>query len=253
MCTLALYFRLLDEHPLIVAANRDEHYERPSEPPTLWKADPAIVAGKDLLAGGTWLGVNEYGLLVGILNRRVNREQDPVRSTRSRGLLCLDLLKLKTAAEAHGFLQARVERYQPFTVVFADSSQAWLAYNLWREIKADRLNEGLHVLSNTGNADTRSEKINRAYRKFARLVDELKSRHSSGWPELFAKVLEDHNLGDGFQDPRDAICVHTDSSGTVSSSIVVYSRAGRRFQTFYCPGPPCQNSFGESPPLGVIS
>jgi uncharacterized protein with NRDE domain len=243
---------MLDEHPLIVAANRDEHYERPSEPPTLWKAGPAIVAGKDLLAGGTWLGVNEYGLLVGILNRRLNGQQDPVRSTRSRGLLCLDLLKLKTAAEAHGFVQAREERYQPFTVVFADSSQAWLAYNLRQEIKTDRLNEGLHVLSNTGNADPRSEKINRAYRQFAHLVDELKSRHSSGWPQLFVKVLEDHSLGDGSQDPRDAICVHTEASGTVSSSIVVYSRSGRRFQTFYCPGPPCQNSFGECLPLGVI-
>jgi uncharacterized protein with NRDE domain len=253
VCTLALYFRVLEEYPLIVAANRDEHYDRLSEPPTLLTTDPAIVAGKDLLAGGTWLGVNEYGLLVGILNRRPDGEQDPLSNTRSRGLLCLDLLKRKTAAQALGFVQGREERYQPFTVVFADSSQVWLAYNLQREIKTHRLNEGLHVLSNTGNVDTRSEKINRAYRQFAHLVDELRSHDPSGWPQLFSKVLKDHTLGNGSKDPRDAICVHTEISGTVSSSIVIYSRSDRRFQTFYCPGPPCQHSFGECPPLSVVS
>jgi uncharacterized protein with NRDE domain len=253
VCTLALYFRVLDDYPLIVAANRDEHYDRPSQTPTLLTTDPAIVAGKDLLAGGTWLGMNECGVLVGILNRRLNGERDPSSKSRSRGLLCLDLLRLKTAVEALGFMQALEEHYQPFTVVFADLSQVWLAYNLQREIKTLRLNEGLHVLSNTGDVDTRSEKINRAYRQFAQLIDDLRLNDPSAWPQLFAKVLKDHSLGNGSEDPRDAICVHTEISGTVSSSLVVYSRSERRFQTFHCAGAPCQHSFGECPPLSVVS
>ena len=84
---------MVDRYPVIIAANRDEHYDRPSAPPALWSTRPKILAGKDLLAGGTWLGVNEHGLLVGILNRRSNSEPDPLTQTRSRGLLCLDLLE----------------------------------------------------------------------------------------------------------------------------------------------------------------
>jgi uncharacterized protein with NRDE domain len=70
MCTLALYFKVFTGYSVVVAANRDEHYERPSAPPSIIGGSPTIVAGRDLRAGGTWLGINEYGLLVGILNRR---------------------------------------------------------------------------------------------------------------------------------------------------------------------------------------
>ena len=118
MCTLALYFTSFDDYPLVVAANRDEHYDRPSAPPALLNADPAILAGRDLRAGGTWLGVvNEHGLLAGILNRRADGETEPRPGTRSRGLLCLDVLALKTAADARGFVESRTDDYQPFTLL----------------------------------------------------------------------------------------------------------------------------------------
>src|SRR5215475_15184669 len=125
MCTLALYFRKVDHCPVIVAANRDERYDRPSASPAIWSTNPKILAGKDLLAGGTWLGVNEHGLLVGILNRRSSGGPDPINKTRSRGLFCLDLLSLKSAANAHAFVDRHQEHYQPFTVVFVDPSEAW--------------------------------------------------------------------------------------------------------------------------------
>jgi uncharacterized protein with NRDE domain len=127
---LALYFNVFAEHPIIVAANRDEHYDRSSAPPNLIGRNPAIVAGKDLVAGGTWLGVNEHGLSVGILNRRVTQEQKPA-NFRSRGLLCLDLLGLKSAACAEAYLhEPQKSVYQPFTLVFADGAQAWTAANV---------------------------------------------------------------------------------------------------------------------------
>src|SRR5436309_15463583 len=113
----ALYLRRLDKCPLIVAANRDEHYDRASAAPGLYGSNPAIFAGKDLLAGGTWLGVNEYGLLVGILNRRLTSEQAVPTNTRSRGLFCLDLLALQSAADAREFVRVHQANYQPFTVV----------------------------------------------------------------------------------------------------------------------------------------
>jgi uncharacterized protein with NRDE domain len=249
VCTLALYFRVFDDYPLVVAANRDEHYDRPSASPALLPSTPKVFAGKDLRAGGTWLGVNEYGLLAGILNRRSNGDQSPPSTSRSRGLLCLDLLKLGSAAEACSSLNGQ-ERdfYQPFTLAFADQSEAWVAFNTGSKIETMRLEEGLHVFSSTATHNERSEKKERAYALFSALVPDLtaKSEDISSWIYILAKVLSDHTAGSNAGDRREAICVHSDVSGTVSSSILIYSRSERRFQTFFCAGPPCRNSFGES-------
>jgi len=245
---LALYFQMLDECPLIVAANRDEHYDRPSAAPGLYGSNPAIFAGKDLLAGGTWLGVNEYGLLVGILNRRLTSDRAVPTNTRSRGLFCLDLLALQSAADAREFVRVHQASYQPFTVLFADSREAWAAYNVQREIKGHRLGRGLHVFSNTAEYDAQSEKLDRAYRQFSQLTDEYRSNPCDGafWMRSLAKVLGDHTLSDGSTDPRDAICVHGDISGTVSSSIIFYEQSEKRFHSYYSPGPPCRTPFGEA-------
>lgn len=251
MCTLALYFRLSDDHPLLVAANRDEHYDRPSAAPALLGADPIILAGKDLVAGGTWLGVNEYGLVCGILNRKLANERATPMPTRSRGLLCMDLLRLKSAAAALHFVVSHEERYQPFTVLYADSREAWTAYNVEREIKTIRLDPGLHVFSNTAEFSAQTEKLARAHRQFSGLVAQFQSSPSESWIATLAHMLGDHTLGAGSGDPREAICVHGEVSGTVSSSIIFYSASDRRFHGLHSPGPPCRTPFGEALTLTV--
>jgi uncharacterized protein with NRDE domain len=253
VCTLALYFNVFAHYPLLLAANRDEHYERLSAPPTLISRKPAILAGKDLLAGGTWLGVNEHGLVVGILNRRVNQEQTP-GNFRSRGLLCLDLLGLRSAARAKEYLQQRPTGiYQPFTLAFADEAQAWTAANFGERIETARLNPGLHVFSNTGTHDGRSEKRTRAYGLFNAAFSNKEATvvDPGDLPLRLRKILGDHTLGNNSADPREAICVHGESSGTVSSTVVIYSQLEQQFHTFYCPGSPCRNSFSESLRLAV--
>jgi uncharacterized protein with NRDE domain len=244
---------MIDDYPLLVAANRDEHYDRPSSAPGLHGSNPIILAGRDLLAGGTWLGVNEYGLWVGILNRRAT--SDPVLPTRSRsrGLLCLDLLGFKSAGDAHAFVRSREETYQPFTVLFADRLEAWAAYNVQGELKTLRLEPGLHVFSNTAEFSAQSGKLDRAYRQFSAVLGKLQlnPRDASRWLHLLTPVLGDHTLANGSIDSREAICVHGDVSGTVSSSIIFYSAAERRFRSFYSPGPPCRTPFGESLRLDV--
>src|SRR5262245_30895767 len=120
MCTLALYFRCFEAYPLLLAANRDEHFDRPSAAPALWDGEPKIIAGKDLRAGGTWLGVNEFGLLAAMLNRRIDGTPLPPTLARSRGLLCKELLEKKTLAAALDVVEQDRARYNPFTAVFAD-------------------------------------------------------------------------------------------------------------------------------------
>ena len=244
---------MVDRYPVIVAANRDEHYDRPSAPPALWSTEPEILAGKDLLAGGTWLGVNEHGLLVGILNRRSNGEPDSHTQTRSRGLLCLDLLRLKSAADAHAFMNRHEQAYQPFTVVFVDPKEAWIAYNVRRRIKTHKLERGLHVYSSAADLSVRSEKVDRAHMQFSRVFDELGSTCSdkSVWVRSLRTILGDHALGNGSKEPRDAICVHGDVAGTVSSTIIFHDQSERCLYTFNCPGPPCQECFAEALTLNV--
>src|SRR5262249_6712521 len=99
VCTLAAFVRVFPAYPLVVAANRDEYLERPATPPTLLRdAAPRAMGGRDLRANGTWLGVNEAGVVVGVLNRRSPAPPDPAR--RSRGQLCTELLGCDSASAA---------------------------------------------------------------------------------------------------------------------------------------------------------
>lgn len=252
MCTLALFFNLLDAYPLLVAANRDEHYDRPATAPELISSRPKILAGKDLRVGGTWLGVNEFGLMVGVLNRRAEEARQLHSNPRSRGLLCLELLALRNADEAREFLRLHEDNYNPFTIVYADRGHAGVAFNNNGNITTGSLDPGLHVFSSAAAMDTRSGKADRAYDRILRWAqDSPPGDKIDALLDKLQLILGDHStvIDD---DPRDAICVHGAESGTVSSSIVQYSAAARRFETFYCAGAPCRNSFVGPMLLNVL-
>jgi uncharacterized protein with NRDE domain len=252
MCTLAIFFKVFDGFPLLVAANRDERYDRPALPPSLIAADPKILAGKDLIAGGTWLGVNEFGLLVAILNRRINRAGAVHSHIRSRGLLCLDLLQLPNGGAAQEFLGGHKETYNPFTVLYADGQSAGVAFNEQNRITLRSLNPGLYVFSSAAEVDTASGKADRTYGRFITCATELAPQTTSGgWLDRLKTLLSDHSAVSE-KHPRDAVCVHGPESGTVSSSVVLFSAARRRFESYFCAGPPCQNSFGAPLALGVL-
>ena len=240
---MALYFNLLEAYPLLVAANRDEHYDRPAAAPDWISSRPKIFAGKDLFRGGTWLGANEFGLVVGILNRRVDGMKRVDSKLRSRGLLCLDLLQLGSAKEAGDYLRRSEEPYNPFTVVFADMADAGVAFNNDGKVITNALDAGLHVFSSAAVMDTRSGKADRAYDRFLRWAHDSPPRKNSGdWLAKLQLLLGDHSMLVD-DDPRDAICVHGSESGTVSSSIIQFSAQERRMETYYCAGAPCENAF----------
>lgn len=87
MCVLAM---ILEPSRLLVAANRDEAYERPAAPPA--EIEPGVVAGLDLRAGGTWLGSNRHGLFAAVTNRR---EPASTPDAFSRGLLLRETLRCR--------------------------------------------------------------------------------------------------------------------------------------------------------------
>ena len=235
MCTLALYFRCFDTYPLVVAANRDEHFDRPSAAPALLDGDPRIIAGRDLRAGGTWLGVNEHGLLVGILNRRIDGNALPPTVVRSRGALCMELLQLNSAQAARQLIDADRFRYNPFTTVFADRQSAYVAYNDEKRIFTQALQPGLHVFSSAAEFDPNSAKAERAHERFASLINPLSenSKQPMEWLAPLQNILSDHSLCDRSDNPGDAICVHREASGTVSSSVIFLAQARAQFETFH--------------------
>lgn len=253
MCTLALFFRELEDYPLVVAANRDEFFTRPSAPPQLLAQEPVIQGGRDLLAGGTWLGVSERGMLAGILNRRL--EQRRAGETRSRGLLCLDILAAKDPAAACDLLTRQNGfDYQPFNLLFANENEARVAYDRGEKIQWRRLEKGLHVLGNSSVYDPMTEKMERAYQLFSEAGALLRQKADDppSWISALRSVLSDHVANQGADNPKGAICVHAEPYGTVSSTILYYSRRERSFFSYHASGPPCREAFHESLSLKVL-
>lgn len=245
VCTLAIFFRMLPDCALLVAANRDEHYDRPSAPPAELATIPRIVAGRDLRAGGTWLGVNEHGLLAAMLNRRINNDSAAAAGRRSRGHLCLDLLAHRSAADAAVWLRGHRAEYNPFTALVVDRNEARVTYNAGTKLVIEPLAPGLHVFSSAAEFDLHSKKADRAYDLFGAVGRRLLASRETpdGVVAALHGVLSDHSLPDGSADPADAICVHREVSGTVSSSIVRLDRSGSRLDLYHCPGAPCRTEF----------
>lgn len=269
MCTLAFYFQQFEDYPVIVAANRDEHFTRPSADPQGLVEKPLIFGGKDLLAGGTWLGVNEHGLLAAMLNRPVGSGTERA-APRSRGLLCLDVLKAESSAEACALLKSeRGSAYQPFNLLFADATDAYVAHNVSEKVEWTQLNKGLHVIGNTSIYDSESAKKNYAHTLFSDAAKQaqqglhrsfFKRWFGGGLPvwdqqsfiRLFKGILGDHTLRGGSKDPKDAICVHAGNYGTVSSTVIFYMLSEKRFCYYHASAPPCRSEYESCRSVAVL-
>ena len=90
MCLILVAWRAHPEYPLVVAANRDEYYRRPTAPAAFWPDHPQVLAGRDLEAGGTWMGITRQGRFSALTNFRDPSRQQP--RAPSRGRLVADFL-----------------------------------------------------------------------------------------------------------------------------------------------------------------
>jgi uncharacterized protein with NRDE domain len=245
MCTLAIYFKAFADYPVVVAANRDEYLARPALPPTTLAENPHIVGGKDLRASGTWLGINQHGLVAGLLNRR-NGELQNDPSLRSRGLLCLDALRATTASEAAQFVaNQNGGDYNPFNLLIASREDAFVAYNRWSTIEVVRLTPGIHLLTNLDVDDFECPRISRSRRHFEELESrtEFASDPVAHRQELH-RLLADHSTQ---LDPRsgrpNSLCLHLGDYGTRSSSMIFMAHQPNQLAHFFAAGPPCSASF----------
>ena len=253
MCLLVFAWQTEPGAPLMVAANRDERLDRPAHALcVLRQRSPRILGGRDDLAGGTWLAVNEHGVVAGLTNRPAPGGRDP--TMRSRGELPLMLAAQSTAdaAVAHLLDVVVPGQYNPAWLLVGDRRSLW-SVELTTDLAptARSLGPGIHVLENVplGAPSPKAERV-------CSQVLEAAAGGSSLWPVL-PGILVDHALPDGaatatFDDdersPRPAAtlatCVHTDGYGTRSAALVrVPGAEGAVPEVLVADGPPCTAAF----------
>lgn len=161
MCTVVLLRRPNHPWPLIIGANRDEMLNRPWKPPARhWPDRADVVAGLDELAGGTWMGLNDSGVVACILNRHGSLGSVPGK--RSRGELVLEALDHADAASAAKALsELAPEAYRPFNMVVADNRDAWwLAHVDDRSpLRVEKVPEGVSMFTAYDRNDTHDPRI----------------------------------------------------------------------------------------------
>lgn len=218
MCTLVTLRRPGHDWPVLIAANRDERLDRPWRPPARhWPDRPEVIAGQDELAGGSWLGVNDHGVVAAILNRVGSLGPEPGK--RSRGELVLDALDHADAAEAADAL-ARLDgrAYRTFNMVIADSHDViWLRHGGRRAIDVSPVPVGLSMLT-AHDLDSRESARVRFHRpRFeAAPVPDPAAGAWSSWEALLAS-----REGEPDAAPFGALRIETDTGfGTTNASLI---------------------------------
>ncbi len=228
-----------DDWPLLVAANRDERLDRPWDSPAAhWRERPAVVAGRDRIAGGTWMGVNRAGVVATVLNRPGTL--GPAPGKRSRGELPLLALDHATAAAAAGAIGALdASDWRAFNMVIADREGAWFLRGVGRgRPEVLRLASGAHMVTSHDPDATESARVARHLPRFRAAAAPAPARgRVEGW-ESWRSILADQA-----GTPAEQINIPPrDGYGTASSALLALPRAGTP-DWLFAAGPPERGRF----------
>lgn len=238
MCLIALAWQAHPDYPLIVMANRDEFYRRPTAPARFWPETPHVLAGRDLAAGGTWLGVTRSGRFAALTNYR-----DPAAPTgeRSRGLLVSLFLQGDVSPMDYaGSVAAEGQHYGGFNLLLGDREELVIVSN--RGTAPTRLLPGVHGLSNH-LLDTPWPKVVRAK---AGLQAQLAAPEADalmallGNHEMAADAeLPETGVGQAMERLLSPLFIHSPQYGTRASTVLLLGATRVDFteQTFDQNGP----------------
>jgi len=224
MCTVVILRRPDHDWPVIIGANRDEMNDRPWLPPKRhWDERDHVIAGMDVLAGGTWLGVNDDGLVAAILNRR--NSLGPAPGLRSRGELPLEALDHAEAAiAAKALASLEPQSYRTFNLLIADAREAFLISSEQisdhaddKQISVQPLPEGISMISAQG-LNTEQSSRQKYYAKQFQIVSppDPTTDNWAEWEQMMASRKTDPLAG-----PDSAMNVMTDFGfQTICSSLI---------------------------------
>ncbi|MCP5049380.1 MAG: NRDE family protein, partial [bacterium] len=149
MCLVLLAYKSHPFYKLILAANRDEFYNRSTAPANWWKEPPFLLAGKDLKAGGTWLGVTKDGKMAALTNYRGKKYGPEKEKAPSRGQLISAYLARRVSARDYGEELVKTgPGYNGFNLIYGDFVSNDLYYYSNRKNTLKRLEPGVYGLSN---------------------------------------------------------------------------------------------------------
>ncbi len=239
MCSLVILRRPGHAWPLLLGANRDEMRDRPSLPPGRhWPDRPEVVAGLDRLGGGSWLGLNDHGLVAAVMNRTGTLGPEPGK--RSRGELVLEALDHAEADQAASALaDVNPGAYRPFNLVVADPLRTfWLSHRGDDKVSVAEVPPGLHMLTSGELDDPESPRIRAHLPRFrAASAPEPDRSEWNSWQRLLA------SRAPGGPDAEEAAMNLDRPSGfgTVSSALLGlprYPGFGAEAVWLFADGPP---------------
>ncbi|MFD1706370.1 NRDE family protein [Siminovitchia sediminis] len=212
MCIIFAAYRSHPDYELIIAANRDEFYRRPSKAAHFWDDEPNILAGRDLKQMGTWMGITKSGRFAALTNYRSPAEfQKPYK--RSRGQIVKDFLAGNEAPiEFLKRLQHKKEEYRGFNILVGDQKELYYYSNIGNQIQ--KLQAGIYGLSND-QLDTPWPKAEKGKQHLQQLLN----RSNWNCEDLF-KLLADHDPAPSDKLPQTGIPVELEK---MLSSIFIQS------------------------------
>jgi uncharacterized protein with NRDE domain len=234
MCLIVFAWRPGHERPLVLASNRDEFYARPTLTLAPWPDAPGVCAGRDLDAGGTWLGVGPDGRFAAVTNIRGRNE--PGR--RSRGELCAAYLSGEQSLAAYArHVCAHGSEYAGFNLLLSDGQQLYYLTN--DSTAPEPLGEGVYGLSNAA-LNTPWPKLLKARRTFEAQLD--------GPSEHWLDIMADPTQASDAELPETGVGLVTErllssafiasaTYGTRASSALIVYQDGRRSLTERTFGP----------------
>ncbi|MBT4290944.1 MAG: NRDE family protein [Deltaproteobacteria bacterium] len=181
MCLILIAYQTHPKYPLILLANRDEFYSRPTAQASFWSEDPEILGGKDLQAGGTWMGINKSGNIAALTNYR---SLDNKQYAKSRGELVSNFIKNKDKPETYLNQMSKLgKEYAGYNLLIGHLGHLLVFSNINNQIH--QLKPGFHGLSNRF-LNSGWFKVKKGKQALAQLISEDKIER-----KLFLKVLQD--------------------------------------------------------------
>jgi uncharacterized protein with NRDE domain len=194
MCLILFAYRQHVDYPFVVIANRDEYYARPTRDAHWWD-DADIFAGRDLEAGGTWLGINQHGHFAAVTNVRETGGMNPGKI--SRGELTRSYLSTNQSAEEYlQQLSAHDQDYAGFNLLLADQQGLWFYSN--RDHGVRQIEAGVYGISN-GDFDEPWPKLSSGKAELEALL-----AGSMDTTELMA-ILTDHEIAEDHELPTTGV------------------------------------------------
>lgn len=229
MCFLLFAINSHPEYPLILAANRDEYYKRPTQQAGFWKEHADVLAGRDLLQGGTWLGITKTGRLAALTNYRAPQDKQDKRPSRGH-LVSNYLLRTESAKDYLEELTRIDQQYNGFNLIVGTVERLYYYSNKGQQVQT--LDKGIFGLSNH-LLDTPWPKIQSGKQRFKTLCDNRREPDQEKLFELLSdrvvavdEILPDTGVGLETERKLSSIFIDGETYGTRSSTVIMVGKQG---------------------------